>query len=253
MKSILYNPFSLEDKTILITGASSGIGKATAIECSQMGATVIITGRNGTRLNDAFTSLKGKGHKQIIADLSNPEGIETILSNINSIDGVVLCAGQGLLAPFLYADREKIDSIFNINFNSPIELLRLLVKMKKINKFGSVVIIASIGGTKTFCIGNSVYGASKAALNAMMHFCAVELAAKNIRVNSICPGMVETPLIQSGVTLTEEQMNADRLNYPLRRYGKPEEVAYGSVYLLSDAAAWITGHSLVIDGGLTCK
>ncbi|MCF0159001.1 MAG: SDR family oxidoreductase [Veillonella sp.] len=247
-----YNPFSLEGKTILVTGASSGIGKATAIECSKMGAKLIICGRDEERLEQTLKSLEGDGHKTFIGDLTNQDTIEDLVSSITNVNGVVLSAGKGLTLPFNFSTREKFDNIFNINFFSPIELLRLLNKKKKIANNGSVVVIISIGGTGRFSVGNSIYGASKAALNSMVHFCAQELAGKLIRINGICPGMVETPLIRKG-TLSDEQLKEDMSHYPLKRYGQPEDIAMGAIYLLSDAATWVTGHSLVIDGGITTK
>ena len=110
--------------------------------------------------------------------------------------------------------------------------------------------MASVGGNHIYNVGNSIYGASKAALNSMMKFCAKEFAVRKIRVNSICPGMVVTPLTKPS-TFTAEQLKADMETYPLKRYGQPQEIAYAAVYLLSDAASWVTGHDLVIDGGLT--
>lgn len=247
-----YNPFSLNEKTILVTGASSGIGRQTALECAKLGAKVIITGRNAERLQQTYDELEGEGHKQIIADLLNEEDVKKLLGNTGAVDGVVLCAGKGLTLPVQFCTREKFDDIFNINFFSPIEVLRLLYKKKQINKEGSVVILASLGGTQVFSGGNSIYGASKAALNAMMRFCAKEFAPRKIRVNSICPGMVDTPLIHRG-TISDEQLEQDKERYPLKRYGKPEDIAYGAVYLLSDASSWMTGQDIVMDGGVSIK
>lgn len=249
---MLYNPFSLEGKTILITGASSGIGRATAIECSKMGAKLILTARNEERLNETLSQCEGDFHTSFIADLTIQDEIENLVSTIIEVDGIVLNAGKGLTIPFSFSTRDKFDSIFNINFFSPIELLRLLFKKKKIKNNGSIVFIVSIGGTSKFTVGNSIYGASKSALNTMIRFCAQELSGRLIRVNGICPGMVETPLIYRG-TLTKEQLNEDMAKYPLKRYGKPEDVANGVIYLLSNASSWVTGHSLVIDGGITSR
>lgn len=244
------NPFSLVDKTILVTGASSGIGRETAIQCSKMGAKVVITARNEERLKDTESKLEGDGHKIIIAELTQQEDLVKMVDEIDTINGVVLCAGKGMTSPFPFSTKEKFESIFEVNFFAPVELLRLLVKKKKIEKASSVVFVSSVGGNYSFNVGNGVYGASKAAFNSMMKFCAKELAPKGIRVNSVNPGMVNTKLIQSG-TISEEQHQLDMEKYPLKRYGEPQEIAYGIIYLLSDAASWITGHSLVIDGGLT--
>ncbi|MBR1870693.1 MAG: SDR family oxidoreductase [Kiritimatiellae bacterium] len=245
-----YNPFSLAGKTVLVTGASSGIGRATAIECSKMGATLVITGRNEERLAETFAQLEGSGHAQITADLTVQEDIERLVASSPQLNGLVLCAGRSILSPLPFCTREKLDSVFNINFFSPVEVMRQLVRGKKIEKQGSIVAIVSIGGTGKFTPGNAMYGSSKAALTSIVKYAATELAAKKIRVNAINPGMVETPLIRRGM-VTDEQYAADMSRYPLKRYGRPEEVAYAAIYLLSDAAAWVTGTSLVIDGGVT--
>jgi NAD(P)-dependent dehydrogenase (short-subunit alcohol dehydrogenase family) len=247
-----YNPFSLEGKTILVTGASSGIGQACAVEASKMGANVIVCGRNQERLAQTMALMEGTGNTSFEGDLLDQEVIERLVAEVPPLDGVVLSAGRGLTLPIKFSTREKFDDIFNINFFSPVELLRLLTKKKKLNQNCSVVMIVSIGGNYIHSVGNSIYGTSKAALKSMVNFAAMELAPQKIRVNGICPGMVNTPLINRG-TLTEEQFKADMERYPLKRYGEPNDIAYGAVYLLSDASSWVTGTSLIIDGGVTAK
>lgn len=247
---ISYNPFSLEGKTILVTGASSGIGQEAAVQCSKLGARVIVTARNEERLNETLSQMEGEGHRMFLAELTQQADLEKLVDAIDSLNGVVLCAGKGMTSPFPFSTKEKFDTVFEINFFAPVELLRLLVKKKKLAKESSVVFVSSVGGNFSFNVGNGVYGASKAALNSIMKFCAKELAPKKIRVNSVNPGMVNTKLIQGG-TISEEQHQLDMEKYPLKRYGEPEEIAYGIIYLLSDASSWVTGHSLVIDGGLT--
>lgn len=242
------NPFSLDGKTILITGASSGIGRATAIECAKLGATLIITGRNKARLNDALLSLSSAKHKAIVADLTLESGMESIVSTVDAIDGVVMCAGKGMMLPVLFSSRDKFLDVFDNNFFYPVELLRLLVKKGKLVKNSSVVAVSSMGGTHFFTVGNGIYGASKSALDSYMKFCARELAQKGIRVNTVLPAMIDTPLIHQG-TVSDEEHEEDARTYPLKRYGRPEEVAYAIIYLLSDASSWVTGTSLVIDGG----
>jgi NAD(P)-dependent dehydrogenase (short-subunit alcohol dehydrogenase family) len=250
-----FNPYNLSGKTILVTGASSGIGKATAINASKLGATLIITARNEQRLKETFDSLEcteSSAHKMILADLTVEDDVKNLLTEVPALDGLVLCAGKGLTLPLQFATREKFDDIFDVNFFAPVELLRMLFKKKLLQKSASVVMMASIGGTQRFSCGNGIYGASKSALNSIMKFAAKEFATRKIRVNSICPAMVETPLIHSG-TLTNEQLLEDQKNYPLGRFGTPEDVAYAAIYLLSDAASWITGQSIVLDGGVTIK
>lgn len=247
-----YNPFSLEGKTILVTGASSGIGQATAIECSRMGARVVVTARDGDRLNATLGQLAEiqDGQMSLLADLTVQDDVERLVASLPPLDGAVLCAGNSTTLPLQFGSREKFDSMFDINFFAPVELLRLIYKKKVLNKGASVVLIASIGGTRSFMPGNGVYGASKAALNSVMKYAAREYASRRVRVNSICPGMVDTPLIHRG-TITEEQLAEDAKRYPLGRYGRPEDIANGAIYLLSDASSWLTGHDLVIDGGFS--
>lgn len=250
MFSKMYNPYSLEGKTVLVTGASSGIGQATAIECSRMGAHVIITGRNEQRLEETLKSLDGESHNMIVADLTITDDLKRIVETVGRIDGLVLCAGKPLTRPIPFCSRDEFNNVFEINFFSTVELMRLLLKKKNIGKGSSIVFVSSIGGTRAYGVGNGVYAASKSAIDAIMKTTAKEMGPKNIRVNSVNPGMVNTKLIHGG-TISEEQLQADQKLYPLHRYGEPKEIAWGIVYLLSDASSWVTGHRLVIDGGLT--
>lgn len=244
----MINPFNLVGKTILITGASSGIGRATAVECSRLGAKLIVSGRNEQRLEETMSLLAGEGHRMVAGDLTVESDLERIVAESESFDGMVLCSGQGMMLPVQFSTREKLVNVFDTNFFYPLELLRLSLKKKKLNKGGSVVAVSSMGGTHFFTVGNGIYGASKAALDSYMKFCARELAPKGIRVNTVLPAMIDTPLIHRGA-VSEEDHQKDALTYPLKRYGRPEEVAYAIIYLLSDAAAWVTGTSMVIDGG----
>lgn len=248
---VAYNPFSLEGKTILVTGASSGIGKATAIECAKMGAKLVITGRNEERLNEVFDSLEGDGHIQILADLSNEEDIQRLVNEIPVLNGCVNNAGYNIMSVIQFIKKDNLDHIMNVNLTAPIMLTHLLVKSKKIAKDSSIVFTSSISARGRNSVGNSMYSATKGGLSSFMKNAALELAAKRIRCNAVLPGMVETPLKEGKSNITEEQWEINRQLYPLKRFGKPEEIAYGIIYLLSDASAWVTGTELVIDGGMT--
>ena len=246
----MHNSFTLEGKKILVTGASSGIGKAIAIECSKMGANVIITGRNEKRLRDTFSKLEGSGHGLIVADLSIKEEIERLHKELPVIAGLVNCAGLTKVVPFSFATRDSFEDVMNVNFFAPTELTRLMVKSKKIGKGGSVVFISSVSGVYCSAVASSIYSSSKGAINGLVKGVALDLAPKGIRVNSVNPGMIDTDIF-SGSAITEEQLKEDMKRYPLGRYGKPEEVANAVIYLLSDAASWTTGSNLLIDGGYT--
>lgn len=246
------NPFDLTGKTILVTGASSGIGRAIAIACSQMGAKLIITGRNAQRLNDTLNSLEGLNHQHIVADLINDVDLKKIVSGLPKLDGVVFNAGIIKSMILQLTEDEDVYDTIHVNELGPINFTRYLLQQKKINKGASLVYISSINGNHCAYIGSAIYAASKAALNGFMKGVALELAPRAIRANCINPGMIETELYRSGV-ISEEDLERDKQKYPLKRYGKPEEVAYAAIYLLSDAARWVTGSSLLIDGGFTLQ
>jgi NAD(P)-dependent dehydrogenase (short-subunit alcohol dehydrogenase family) len=246
------NPFSLVGKTILITGASSGIGRATAVSCSQMGAVIILTGRNETRLSETYSMLEGHDHQQICADLTIQDDLDKLIDQIPKLDGIVSVAGAAKPLVLQQTDKEDVNEIMQINTFVPIHLTRLVLQQKKINKGASLIYISSINGNSCAYIGSSIYAASKSALTGFMKGVALELAPRGIRANCINPGMIDTDLLKSG-SIGQEELEKDRLKYPLKRYGKPEEVAYAVVYLLSDATQWITGSSLLIDGGYTLQ
>jgi NAD(P)-dependent dehydrogenase (short-subunit alcohol dehydrogenase family) len=245
-----YNPFSLDGKTILVTGASSGIGRAIAIECSRMGANVIITARNEERLNETLDLMTGDIHISYIADLSSEIEITNLVLELPQLDGVIHCAGLTIPKPFQFYSKENIDTVMGVNFEAPVYITQALFKQKKIRKQSSIVFISSISGVWISSVGGSFYSASKGAINGLVKGLAIEYASKGIRVNSVNPGMIDTNIFSSG-TITEEQLIDDSKKYPLKRYGKPEEVAYAVIYLLSDASAWVTGSNLLIDGGYT--
>jgi NAD(P)-dependent dehydrogenase (short-subunit alcohol dehydrogenase family) len=246
----MYNPFSLENKTILVTGASSGIGRATAVECSKMGARLIITGRNEERLQKTFEQLEGDGHLQITADLNDKADLDNLIQFIPDLDGVVSNAGTGVIAPVKFIKEKDLYSVFSTNTFAPVLLMQMLIKAKKLNKNASIVFVTSISGVTFINPTNSVYGISKSATNSFAKFLAYELASKGIRCNNVNPGMIETPFIKDE-RWSEEDVAKDTAQYLLKRYGRPEEVAWAIIYLLSDASCWVTGSDLIIDGGKT--
>ena len=246
------HPFRLDGKTILITGASSGIGRAIALQCSYQGANLIITGRNPTRLQQTYKELSGVGHQMITANLIDEDDINSIIEQLPRLDGLVCNAGivEPLLLQFI--EKVDVDNTLNTNAISVIHLVRLLVQHKKFKKESSIVLTSSINGNKCSNIGSSIYAASKAMLTGFMKASALELASKGIRVNTIEPGMIETELFSNSV-ISIEELEKDKMKYPLKRYGKPEEVAFAAIYLLSDATKWMTGTQLLIDGGYTLQ
>ena len=244
----MYNPFSLEDKTILVTGASSGIGRSITIECSKMGAKLIITARNKERLEETLALMEGERHLLYAGDITDPSFRKNVVKEMPVCNGLVLCAGISGHSLFAFLKEEEVKEMFDVNFNSPLFLTKEIVKKKKIASKGSIVYITSTSGIISSYIGGGLYSSTKGALNGLIKAMSLELAPKYIRVNSVMPSMIETPIMNGG-DITNEQFEKDKEKYPLKRYGKPEEVAYGVIYLLSDASLWTTGTNLLLDGG----
>lgn len=242
-----FNPFTLEGKTVLVTGASSGIGRGIAVTCSKMGAAVVLGGRNVKRLNETLSQLEGDGHQLATADLSDTVQIEDMVGKLPKLDGIVHCAGIGQRVLCKQLQERDIDDVMDTNFKAPIMLQTEILKQKKINKSASVVFIASIA-SESPSVGNAIYSASKGAVISYANCLAVELAPRRIRVNCISPAMVWTDLILKG-GVTEEELKEDEQKYPLKRYGTPEDIANLAVYMLSDASSWMTGSNIRITGG----
>lgn len=242
-----FNPFTLYGKQILVTGASSGIGKGIAIACAKMGASVIITGRNIERLNETLNLLGEGNHRIIKADLRKEEDINHLVDELPKLDGIVQCAGVGSRVACKDVNQETINSTMNANFEAPVLLQALILKKKKINKSASIVYIASIAAWSPSA-GNAIYSASKGAIISYAKCLAQELAPRLIRVNCICPAMVWTDLVLQG-SVTKEDLLEDEKRYPLKRYGTPEDIAYLTIYMLSDASSWMTGSCVDITGG----
>ena len=240
------NPFSLKDKTILVTGASSGIGRGIAIACAQMGAKVIITARNEGRLRETMAKMVGENHTVIVADLVDKVQRSQLIEQLPLLDGVVHCAGVGSRVPCKNIEGPDIEHVMQPNFYAPVLLQSQLLSNKKITKAASIVFIASRAAEMP-SVGNAVYSASKGAIISYAKCLALELAPRKIRVNCICPAMVWTDLALVGAS--REQLQDAEQKYPLKRYGTPEDIAYLVVYMMSDVSGWMTGSCVDITGG----
>ena len=244
------NPFSLEDKTILVTGASSGIGRATAIECSKAGARIILMGRNQERLNETLSACEGIGHLLIQCDLSDLNALSERLADIPELDGIVYNAGVNIKYLVKNLTQDKIDEIFRVNYYAPVLMTQMFLKKKRMKRNASIVFISSIS-TSFAAISNSLYASSKGALNSFMRCLALEIAPRGVRANVIQPGMIETPILKAYAMA--EELTEFKNSSPLGHPGEPEDIAYGCIYLLSDAAKFVTGSVMTIDGGVTLR
>lgn len=242
-----YNPFSLDDKTILVTGASSGIGRGIAIACSKMGAKVIANGRNTVKLQETSSLMEPESCIILSGDLTDATTLTSLVGALPKLDGVVHCAGLGQRILCKDLTDINVNQVMDVNFKAPVMLQVELLRQKKINKSASIVFIASIASWSG-SVGNSIYSASKGAIISYANCLALELAPRKIRVNCISPAMVWTDLILTDGT-DEEQLKEDEQKYPLKRYGTPEDIANLAVYMLSDASAWMTGSNVKISGG----
>lgn len=246
----MYNPFSLEGKTILVTGASSGIGRATAIECSKAGAKVILLGRSLERLNETLSNCVGEGHCLLQCDLADLDSFSEKFSNIPELDGVVHNAGVNTKYLVKNLSKEKIDGIFHTNYYAPVLMTQMFLKKKILKKNASLVFVSSISASLG-AISNSVYASSKGALNSFVRSLALEIAPRGMRANVIQPGMIETPIL-SAYAMSEE-LEAFKNSAPLGHPGEPVDIANGCVYLLSEASKFVTGSIFTIDGGITLR
>lgn len=240
--------FSLEDKTLVVTGASSGIGRQIALSCSQAGAQIIALGRDANRLDATLNAMSGTGHRAIQLDLVDDVAIKSAIPAIGKIDGIVHCAGISMLAPLRLATRTHIESQLAANLVGPMLLTQQLLLKNAIQKGGSIVFISSISA-HIGVHGVSSYSASKGALEAMARSLAMEVAKKEIRVNCLAPGLVQTPMFEAALSTTGG-LDETIKNYPLG-LGLPEDVANAAIFLLSAASRWITGTTLILDGGHT--
>jgi NAD(P)-dependent dehydrogenase (short-subunit alcohol dehydrogenase family) len=246
------NIYSLTGKKILITGASSGIGAQTAYVCNSLGADVVITGRSSEKLERVYSKLNGENNISCPFDLCLQDNLIEFCDKLPLLDGICFAAGITRTLPVKFIKDKDIEEIFNTNLISSIKIINTLIKRKKINNGASIVFIASISANHAD-VGNSIYSATKGGIISFSRVLALELASKKIRVNCINPGFIKgTGMTQGLVKLTDEQIKLEENNYPLG-FGETSDIANGVAYLLSDAAKWVTGTTLTIDGGLTLR
>jgi NAD(P)-dependent dehydrogenase (short-subunit alcohol dehydrogenase family) len=242
------NMIDLNNKTILITGASSGIGKATALLCDRLGASLVLTGRK-TNVFDEYVPLLSKKPQIIPADLSLETEIASLLTQLPQVDGFVHCAGIIQPLPIKFLKLKNMEDLFRINFNSAVLLSSGMLAAKKLNPSASVVFISSISSNHPYT-GGAMYASSKAALEAFARSFAWEASAKKIRVNTLAPGLVRTKIFeQSELFYSKEEVEHMESRYPLG-IGEPEDIANTIAFLLSTASKWITGSIIKMDGGL---
>jgi NAD(P)-dependent dehydrogenase (short-subunit alcohol dehydrogenase family) len=245
------NNCDLTGKFVMVTGASSGIGKETAIRISKSGARVIITGRNSERLTETFELLEGDENEMLVTDLTEEPDIDALVSHSQSLDGLVHCAGVVGPTPAKFIRQENINKIFRINYEVPVLLTAKILMRKKLKDNASVVFISSVA-TRSPYFGGALYGSSKAALEAYSSSLALELVGRGIRSNIISPGLVRTriltdPAREGNPEIVDESIQKYLKKYPMG-IGEPKDVANVILFLLSDESKWVSGSNILLGG-----
>lgn len=252
------NPFSLKDHLIIVTGASSGIGRQCAVSCSHQGGKIVLMGRNQARLEETLELMSSRGdHTAYSIDLTSFEQVEDCIKEIvkksGKINGLINCAGISTTLPINMVKPDKLEEFFRTNVQSSVNLTRIVTKQSNFSETGgSIIFISSVMG-EVGESGKSIYSITKGALIAGSRSLAIELAPRKIRINCISPGVVDTPMSKNAVySRNEESLNKIKSLHPMG-LGQPEDIANACVYLLSDASRWITGINLIADGGYTAR
>lgn len=250
-----YNPFSLNGKRIVVTGASSGIGQQCAISCSKSGASVVAIGRNEERLRETLSLMSGKGHSFIAHDLTDSTELPKIAADIcrdGKIDGIIHCAGISTTLPIKLVTNEEMTKFFETNVFASVNLTRELVKPKAMNEGASVIFMASIMGVVGER-GKMLYGMTKGALISAVRSLACELAKRKIRVNCISPGAILTPINKDLPHMADPEQRAILEGKHPLGLGETSDIANACIYLLSNGSRWVTGQNLIVDGGYTAQ
>lgn len=254
----MYNPFTLEGKVVIVTGASSGIGAQCAIDCSKMGAKVVLVARNEERLRQTLSLMEGEGHCVLPLDLSTSTGlkeaIKEVVGKVGKINGVVNCAGMSSVTPLKLVTDEWLDQFFRTNVYSALNLSKEVTRVGNYDKENgcSIIFLASIMGLcGEKC--KTMYSATKGALIAAARSMACELAKNKVRVNVVSPGAIETPINAKLPHMADPELRKELESKHLLGLGECADIANACIYLLSDAAKWVTGQNFIVDGGYTCR
>ncbi len=247
------SPFELNDKTILVTGASSGLGRQTAITASQYGAKIVITGRNAARLEQTFKALYGDGHIQILADLTVQEDIDRLVLELPVLDGVVHSTGISDLSPARFISKKVIAETFRISFDAAVLLTAGILGKKRLAKGSSSIVFISSLSTRYAFIGGAMYISAKAALEAYARVLALELAPRGTRVNCVAPAFVKTPMLDETAVNSSQEVVDKLEQLQLLGFGDPVDVANTIIFFLSDASKWVSGESMILGGGLNVQ
>jgi len=241
----------LTGKYVLITGASSGIGKETALRLSKAGAKVFISGRNSERLSETYDSLEGNDHEMLVTDLTDERDVDALAASVGELDGLVHCAGIVGPTPAKFIRQEDINKLFRINYEVPVLLTGKILMKKKLKDNSSIVFISSVA-TRSPYFGGALYGSSKAALEAYSQSLALELVNRGIRSNILSPGLVRTKILTDPAREGNPEIVDESIQKYLKKYpmgiGEPADVANVILFLLADESRWVSGSNILLGG-----
>ncbi len=243
------NAFDLKGKTVLVTGASSGLGRQTAVTASEYGARVIITGRHAVRLDETWHMLQGEGHLQLLADLTIQSDIDRLVAALPVLDGLVHSTGISELSPARFITKDIIASTFRISFDASVLLTAAILGKRKLTKGNSSIVFISSISTRYPFVGGAMYISAKAALEAYARVLALELASRGTRVNCVAPAFVRTPMLEETAANFSREAVDKIEERQLLGLGDPVDVANVIVFYLADASRWVSATNLILGGG----
>lgn len=250
---------TLQGKTLVITGASSGIGRATSVFLSRLGARCVLLARNKKRLNETLSQMEGENHCLYSIDLSDPERIsqlfETSLEPYSPFSGLIHCAGISRTLPLRNTSLKDLDEQMEIHLGSFFELVKAITKRQNCSSEGASIVAVSSITALSGVPGLSAYSASKGALISAIRALAVEFAPRRIRFNCICPGWIKTPMVKKFINSSpdgEKRFSDIGKKHPLG-LGQPDDIAGAAAFLMGECSKWITGSILVVDGGYSAR
>jgi len=250
------NPMNLTGRAVMVTGASSGIGRATSVALSQLGAHVVLVGRNRDKLAETHGMLDGDRHSVDPFDLNRtddlPEWMKAVAQKSGPLSGLVHCAGAQVLMPLKMLNTKHVEDLLRINVVSSIMLAKSFRQKGVTESGGAIVFVSSVMG-EVGSPGRSAYCASKGALHSLTRSLALELATDSIRVNCVAPGAVQTDMVaEMKAAVGEAGLREMARQHPLG-LGTPRDVALAIAFLLADTGRWITGSIQFVDGGYTAQ
>lgn len=252
----MFDRHCLEGRTVLVTGASSGLGRATAAALAECGARVILTGRDAGKLEESRTPLVGTGHVSVASDFGDADGVADLIKSIaaehGQFDGIFHSAGTYMAMPARMTKQRHIDNMFTASVWGAFGVARAAAQKNVMRDGGSMVFMSSVAAERGH-VGTTAYAGAKATILGMIPVLAIEMAPRRVRANAIIAATIETEMHFNTIANLPNELVQDGLSRHLLGFGSPRDIANAVIYLMSDAGRWITGTALTVDGGYMAK